>query len=140
MAYGRKTGGRDFKPGWRGGPGAPKIPDVIRESVKMNRAEFIEIANRCLNMTKEELAQIIKAPDTPAKVMIVCSVIHHAITKGDPVRYQFLLDRLIGKAPDVVDVNVTSPYSNLSDHEKLEKAKLAVKALELRLKAPDGSD
>jgi hypothetical protein len=98
MAYGKKTGGRDIKEGEVLNPnGRPKLPDDIKEARKLNKLEFERIVNKYLYMKKEEITEALRDPDTPAIEMAVAQLIVKGITLGDPVRLNFLLERLLGK-------------------------------------------
>lgn len=98
MAIGTKTGGKNFGPD-NPSYGRPRTPELVKKAMRLNREEFLEIVDDCLNMNKDELNEAMKSPDTPMKKLMVVSVIHHAVIRGDPTRYDFLLDRLIGRAP-----------------------------------------
>jgi hypothetical protein len=101
MAKGRHTGGKLYKVGHKNpGPGRPKLDPEIKEIRKLSQNHFIEIANKYLNMTKRELKQVNDNPETPMKELLIAAIIHRAILMGDPTRYTFLLDRLLGRIPD----------------------------------------
>lgn len=107
---GKKTGGRDFKPGQSGNPnGRPKIPSDIRELRKINQSSVEVLLNKYLHMKFPELKQMIEAQDAEASDMLVATVIYKGITKGDHYRLNFLLDRLIGKVTDKVEVKLPVP-------------------------------
>ena len=109
-----------FKPGQSGNPsGRPKeLPQFI-EARKLNRVELEAVLNKLVTPRIEEIIQ---------------AVVKNAIETGDPKYADFLLNRLVGKVPDKIDLP-PNPISLLTDEEKLEKAKLAVEILQRRLQA-----
>ena len=103
MPKGKKFGGKDWKPGESGNPKGPNVlPKDIRDAREMNKAEFIRIANKYLNMTQAEIRAAVGDAATPAKELVVAGILAKAITHGDQKRLGFLLAYLIGKPPDHV--------------------------------------
>lgn len=103
MAIGKKTGGRDFKKGERANPnGRPPVPEEIRELRKMNRLEVEQTFSKYMYMTRAEIKAALKRRDLPNIDVMVIKVMEKAIKNGDQWRFNFLLDRTIGKVPDRV--------------------------------------
>ncbi len=101
MAKGKKTGGRNFQPGQSGNPNGPTpIPEDIKQARKLNQIEFERIANKFLFMNRKEIADHVNKPETPALELLVGSIVSKAVSTGDQVRLNFLLDRLIGKVAE----------------------------------------
>lgn len=100
MAKGRKTGGRDFQKGQKGGPGRPPVPDDIKAARALNTVEFERIANQYLYLSPYEIRLKLSDPSTTAIENAVGRIILQAITKGDQTRLQFFLDRLLGKVKE----------------------------------------
>lgn len=98
MAKGRKSGGRDFLPGNKANPkGRPRTPDDIREVRRKNKFDVERLLDQMVRMTKDEVIQLIKEPETPALTVMLGSVIVKAVGNGDQHRLEFILNRLIGK-------------------------------------------
>ena len=103
MAIGKKTGGRDFKPGNPGRPkGTPSLPKRIKE---MNRAKIESLLRKYLSMTFEELGETAKDKKTSAIDLMIIKIITESIKKGDQTRLNFILDRMIGRVTDKLDVS-----------------------------------
>ncbi len=103
MATGTKTGGRNFA---KGNPGRPKGSTVIPKEVKkMNRKKVEVLISKYLKMARHELVKIAKNPKTPTIDLMIIKIITTAITKGDYTRFNFLLDRTIGKVEESVSVS-----------------------------------
>jgi len=125
MAIGKKTGGRNFKPGETGNPnGRPPVPYEIRELRKHNRLEVEETFSKYLRMTAKELEEAAKSPYTSALDGMVIAVIMKAVQNGDQWRLNFLLDRVIGKVPDrVADADGQPLMATFIDLIRLAKEK-----------------
>jgi hypothetical protein len=105
MAKGFKTGGRDFQKGKPGGPGRPPHPPDFKQLKELTRTELEYILNKFMFHTKEEIEAIMKEKTTTAIEAMVGAIILKAVDHGDQIRLNFVLDRLIGKVKDVIDVN-----------------------------------
>lgn len=107
---GKKSGGRDFKPGQSGNPGGTSKVDrelmVIR---KLSKEKFKELANILISGTREDLERMLASPGTTALTEMVIKVVLGIAERGDMTSLDRLLDRLIGKVKDEVELNVVKP-------------------------------
>lgn len=128
MAKGKKTGGRDFKPGWEGGNGRPRVPEDIKEARKITTIEVERILTELMSMSPSELVQIKQNPKSTMLELMIHSILVNAVNKGDQQRLDFLLQRLIGKVKEKIDIEI-NPFMNKSiqELESLVKAKLQEK-------------
>lgn len=110
MAKGKKTGGKDFQPGQPGGPGRPTTPEDIKESRKFNQHELERVINKLLYLNRGELQVVIKAADTPMVELIVASILAQAAQKGDQQRKEWVVQRMIGKVKDQLEVTTPTPF------------------------------
>lgn len=109
MAKGKKTGGRDWKPGESGNlNGAPGYPKDIRESRKLNQQELERTINRLIYLTPAELRAVLDNPPTMFE-QVVGNIIALAGEKGDHQRLEFILQRMIGRVTDKIEVQ-TKPF------------------------------
>jgi len=115
MAKGTKTGGRDFKPGYKGGPGRPRLPDDVKGFKRMTQTELETIFNKYINLPVSQLKEARSNPNMTGLEAMVLSIMLQAINKGDQLRMNALLDRLIGKVKERVEIS--NPYENLSMEE-----------------------
>lgn len=134
MARGSKTGGRDFKPGNTFSKGGVPTPPDIKEARKLTRVELERIMTRYLHMSKVELEAESDRKDMTLLEAMVLSVAKKAVIAGDQQRLNFLIEQTLGKLPDKLETTNMNPFANLTDQEKLEKARLAVALLEGKLK------
>lgn len=95
-----------FKKGQSGNPsGRPKLPEDVVEGRKLNKIEVARIFNRLINMPATELKDVLTNPDTKAMELIVGKIIAEGIKHGDAARLNFILDRMIGKVVDKVELS-----------------------------------
>lgn len=138
MANKLGVGGVRFKPGQSGNPGGrTKLPPDIRKAINLTNAEFTRVANKFLFMTPEQINAILEDPATPMLELLIGGMLHRATEESDHQRATFLLDRLIGKAPVVIDpisINVRDELRALSNQELMrmvrEKLPLLTQASE----------
>lgn len=92
---GRKTGGRNFKPGQSGNPsGAVAVPEDIKEARKLTRFELERILNKYLYMNAIQIEASARNPETTGLELMMASLVSKATLEGDYKRMAFILDRL----------------------------------------------
>jgi len=84
--------------------GRPKLTDEEKMARILNRVAFERICNQYLHLSKDELEDIVRRKETPVIELMVASVVIKAIKSGDQHRLNFLLDRLIVKVPERVEI------------------------------------
>jgi len=117
-----------FKNGHPGGPGRPRLPEDLKEVKKLNQFELEKSLNEMLTMTPEQLKRVKTDPESTMLQILIASIITHGANKGDPIRLNFLLDRLIGKMKENIHVKV-EPFQDKSDEELALMAPDMLKAL-----------
>lgn len=111
MAKGRKTGGRDWKPGQTGNPnGGPGLPGDLKAARKVNQVELERTINRLIWMDHTELTALIALPSTPMFERFVANIIAIGADEGDERRMEFILQRIIGKVQDRIEVKTPVPF------------------------------
>jgi len=92
---------KPFAPGKSGNPGGrPKIRDNLKEVKLMSKTEMRRLIQKIIDMTPEEMKAMVKRTDVPALEIMLASVAHQAIMRGDQSRIDFLLQRTIGKVAE----------------------------------------
>lgn len=105
MAKGKKTGGSDIKKGEIRNPnGRPPTPDYLKAANKITKLKFQEILHKYCNHSLEELKLVYTRKTTTALDLVVIKILIEAIRRGDEKRLGFLLDRIIGKVKEEVEV------------------------------------
>ena len=111
MAKGKKTGGRDIKPGQVLNPnGARGYPEEIKNLSKWTAIEFRAYVLQYLQLSLEELGEVLKNKDAPVIDHLIGKVLYEAIKRGDYQRMQAILDRCIGKVSDNLNVTSKRPF------------------------------
>lgn len=106
MAKGKKTGGRDFKKGVVTNPnGRVKLAPEVKAMRNLNKNTLTTLLNKHINSSLQELDVIAKDKNTSALELIVISAIKFSITKGDSKSREFLIERMVGKVPQDMNIN-----------------------------------
>lgn len=110
MAVGKKTGGRDFKPGQSGNPnGRPPVPEDIKEARKLAKNEFARIMNRFLWMSLEDFNVELKRPGLSMFERSCMQMIQHSAA-GCERRFEMILTRLLGRPRDNMEITLPQPF------------------------------
>lgn len=127
-----------FIKGISGNPrGRPLLPEDLRLAKQEKQEDFERIMIKLLDSPIVEIDEILKNPDTDALTLLVGSIIGKALKEGDHQRFNFLLDRLIGKAkenfqltgPDGGPIEIVRRFKDLPDEELLKMLPDAIKLL-----------
>jgi len=125
-ALARKKGafqkGSKVSVGNKGNKGRETLNIDDRAALLIDRNVVQRFISANFNRTIKELELILKKGEVHALEAITISVIIRAYYSADVARFEFLLDRLIGRVKQSVDLNVNvNPYANMSDEELLKK-------------------
>lgn len=125
MGRGRKTGGKDFAPGVSGNPaGRPPEPEEFKAVRRLTKAEIAECGALILDKTVGEIQAMAKDP-TQKMLNVMLAGMAAAAAKGNPGAFDKLLDRLVGKQKDRIEVSgalaVRQRYDAMSDEELQKK-------------------
>lgn len=113
---------KKWKKGQSGNPaGRAKMPEDLREIRKKYSKQIIQgLLAQCLDKSVKELESILKDKNNKVVDHLVGRVALLGIVKGDPVRFNFILDRLIGKVKEEKEINLLKPFViEGSDGEKI---------------------
>lgn len=135
MAKGKKTGGKDFQPGKSGNPnGRPALPADVKALRTLNQVGFVRLANKYGVMTVAELEDVIADPGARA-IDLAMARQFKAAAGGALGSFEFLLGRMIGKAPDEpLKSDEERRLLEMSDDELVAEAKEAARILMLEAK------
>jgi hypothetical protein len=86
------------------------VPDDLRQAKKLNKQEIERIFNHYLYSPIGDLMAAVKDPMKPTIEVLVISVLLSAIRKGDHDKLNFVLERLLGKVKDNVDVTIRKSF------------------------------
>ncbi len=105
MAKGKKTGGRNFVPGVVTNPnGRPKIPPEVKTLRKLTTESLAEIGDLILQGDKPRLHEIANSLTEPAIRVAYAKATINAMVKGDLSTLELILNRVVGKVKDKVDL------------------------------------
>ena len=107
MAKGKKTGGKDFKPGH--GIGRPRVPDEIKKAIGLTKAEAATKLVELMKLNLTELETLIRDRSKSALELWIARIIALGIKTGDHSRLNFMFDRIIGKVTDKVEISAPKP-------------------------------
>jgi hypothetical protein len=131
-----------WKPGQTGNPnGRPPLPKDVKELKKLTQIELEKALNEMLYLNKEQLAQVNKDPESTMLQRLIASIITFGVNKGDHQRLSFLIERLVGKVKDTVELSgkdggpIQIDTTKLSDEEKLNWLELNKKVLLEKMEA-----
>lgn len=126
MAKGKKTGGRNIKPGEKiaVGFGRPRLTQQARDLKKLTSDEFIKIANKFHYMNREEITEYLRSPKATMLELAVGGTMVKAVQTQDITRINSILDRSIGKVKYMEDeieesLDIQSQVKKLSMHDLL---------------------
>lgn len=115
-----------FEPGQSGNPsGRPKLDPDIKRLRGLTRDQFKDLANIILTGTQEDLQRLLDQPETSMLTQWICRVALSGAERGDYRTLDELLNRLIGKVKDEVDVNLIRPYV-VRSHDRSEEIQMGV--------------
>lgn len=109
---GPKTGGKNWLPGQSGNPnriGNGEVKGVIKDLGRLNLKRALNLFNDICNMTLEELKAKITDPAATVIELMIMKVAAEAIRTGDYMRMNAIMDRLIGKITDKIEVKMPEP-------------------------------
>jgi len=99
-----------WKPGQSGNPkGKPPTPKDLRDARKLNAIEVSRILNKFSNLTTDELREKMMSLDTPALELMIGKVMLECMKSGDDKRLNFILDRMVGKVTEKMEVKLPKP-------------------------------
>lgn len=105
-----KTGGRDWKPGQSGNPiGTTKEDHELRKIRHITKDQIKDILSLIAGATHEEMEAILEKPETTALTMMIVKIYMTIAEKGDMHAFDVLLNRVIGKVKDELDITL-EPY------------------------------
>lgn len=132
MAGKMEKNGR-FKEGHSGGPGRPPIPAFIRDAKKLTEAQFIAALEEVANLPVSEVETIAEDKSLPMRSSIMANWLVSART--DDHNRQTLLNRIFGKVPERVQVDLNAKLQKLSNDDLIAAGIAAVERVKAKANA-----
>ncbi len=108
--------GHRFKPGVSGNPsGRPKAPADLVNARMTNATLFEDSVYKHMGITVAALELLMKDKTLTVRDMVVVRLLALAMQKGDIARFNFLLERTIGKVADKLDIRAAVVTKTLHD-------------------------
>lgn len=98
--------GKPFEKGNPGGPGRPKSDPELRNAHKLTRTEAEQLLTKFMQMDIEELEAILRDKKKKCVEHMIGRIVLMGIKNGDHARLDFMLNRLIGKVKENLEVTV----------------------------------
>jgi hypothetical protein len=114
MAKGKKTGGKNFAPGNKLGKGAGHHNADLKKIRKLTHEQVAEMGSVLLDGTDGALLAIQENPESSTLKKWIASIITIGIERGDSRALDVLLDRLIGKVKEEIEVTGVDYRVNLT--------------------------
>lgn len=119
-----------FKPGQSGNPnGRPPLTQEQRALRKLTLAQYREVIELALTGTFKELEQFSKDKTNSAVQVGVAKLLLRAINHGDTSTFEIFTARIVGKIPEVLDINSKNLNVSADIEVRHEKVKAALTEL-----------
>lgn len=115
---GTKTGGRSFKKGQVANPGG--FTKEQAEARRLTREGLKDLLNKLRLCTHAEMEDLLDNPNAPALERMLVKCYRVIEETGDIRQMDVLLDRLVGKVKDEVDVTVKPFIIQRKDGSRVE--------------------
>jgi hypothetical protein len=120
MAKGKKTGGKNFEPGNKMGKGASCHNPALKVVRRMTHDDVAEIGQLIVEGNLEKLQAVKDDKNASVLKVWMCSVAIKAISRGDATALNALLDRIVGKVKDKVEVTSNNKTELSTETFKIE--------------------
>ncbi len=102
-----------FKKGQNANPagsgGRPPLEPAVREANKLTKSQILEVIARMMVARQGDCERIMNDPNSPMFHKAVASIFHIAVTEACEKKLDFILNRLIGKITDKIEVDHKKP-------------------------------
>ncbi len=111
-----------WQPGQSGYAGirvGSKLPAELRAINSLTQLETTKLISKYARMNYGEISLLLEKKTIPILELAFCSIFKESVDKGDFTRLAFLLDRSIGKVPQIIEDDEDS-----EERERLKKMTL----------------
>lgn len=110
MARGRKTGGRDFKPGQSGNPnGKPKMSPEFKALKCLTASEYNKLVSSAFTLKDNEIQSLLDDPNISSLHKAFAHAVLIGRMTGDLNRLNYITDRVFGKVKEKIEVKQVKP-------------------------------
>jgi hypothetical protein len=106
-------------------------PPDLKEATRLTKTQLEGLLNKHIWLTKIQADKLVLDPDTPMIELLIASIINKAVILGDEKRLTFVLDRIIGKVRQEVDLpEYLQNLQKLTEKQVIDLGKDAIKFLD----------
>jgi len=103
----KKIPGRPFLKGNKFGKGRPRLSKEEKAFRKMTTAQIIDMISTFGAMTKDQLHEHVNKPAISMLELSFCKMWIDIVKNGDHSKFEFILNRAIGKVKEKHEINST---------------------------------
>ena len=81
----------------------PRLPEELKDIRGLNQLEVNRLISKYARMILAALQEKLTNPNTPVLELAIAKIFEQGIKHGDYTRLSFLLDRAIGKVPQIFE-------------------------------------
>lgn len=109
--------GKPFSKGQSGNPaGRPALPGEVKEIKKLTISQLHEVISLVMGCTFEQLVAMAQDPQSSVIQRMTAALAVRTIKKGDPFTWDGLLNRIVGKPKERLEVDpITHNYQFTED-------------------------
>lgn len=120
MSKGKKTGGKDLKPGERLNPlGQTKVPPIVKAIRISSRETVARLYWDVVNMTETQISERLKDKSLPLLERNILAAVIKDIGRGTITTVEKLMERTLGKPKEVIQLDGVINQGNAVDLSKL---------------------
>lgn len=108
------------------------LPEDVKEARKVTRVEVERILAAISTMDDDQFRIYEKSPERNQLERTIISIFKKAIKEGDNHRLNFLLDRMVGPVPKIVDATVKEKGKSERVLDAVEQLKVLIYSKEKR--------
>lgn len=89
--------------------GRPKTPADVKAAKNLTKTELDRLINKYLNLDKVQMAAEMSKPTATMLELVIGGIVMKAAKDHDHIRFDFVLNRLLGKVREQIEHTVMRP-------------------------------
>lgn len=125
MSKGKKTGGRDVKPGERLNPsGQQKVPPIVKAIRISSKETVARLYWDVVNLTEEQIKHRLTHPMLTLLERNILAAVLKDVSRGTITTVEKLMERTLGKPKEVINLEGVINQGNAVDLSKLSNEEI----------------